>query len=138
MITLNDYRPGYRDLFTNYLAREQSWDEDYAVAVTDSALEFLTVCAEHPGELLVSADDTDHAIDAIVRDTELLRWLENGPLGRTVVHIPNYVHDPIERARQDVAYSITVAYLRERGPIDPRIWRDRSAGCWTSCRVVAA
>jgi hypothetical protein len=143
MITFNDYRPGYHDLFTGYLAREHDWTADYATTITDTALEFLSVCAEHPGERLVSSDDVDQAVDTLMLDTELLRWVEN-LLGHAVIHVPSYAHDPIERMRQDTAYSITIAYMRERGTVDPHIWRDLSdigctvANCWTSCRVLAA
>lgn len=141
--TLNDYRPGYQELVTQYVASKCKWSPNYASMVTADALRFLAVCAAHPGERLVSSEDVDEVVDTIVLDTELLRWLE-GILGRQVVHVPSYAHDPVERARQDTAYTITMEYMRQNGPVDPHIWRDLSDGshsaanCWTSCRLVAA
>src|SRR6476646_4165414 len=132
-MTFDDYRPGYHELFTSYLARKNGWTADYATAVTDSALQFLAVCAEHPGEKLVSSDDVDQAVDAIVLDTELCRWLET-VLGRQVIHQPSYAHSPVERARQDIAYSITIGYMRQRGPVNPHIWRDLTD---TACTVAS-
>jgi hypothetical protein len=133
MNTLNDYRPGYQELVTRYIATKCKWTPDYANAVTADALRFLAVCADHPGERLVSSEDVDEVVDTFVLDTELLRWLEAG-LGREVVHTPSYAHDPIERARANTAYTITVEYMRRSGPVDAHIWREMT-GCWTSCQL---
>lgn len=143
--TLNDYRPGYQELVTGYIATKCKWTPDYANAVTADALRFLAVCADPPGERLVSSEDVDEVVDTFVLDTELLRWLE-ASLGREVVHTPSYAHDPIERARADTAYTVTMEYMRRSGPVDPHIWRDFSgtygpcsmATCFTTCRLSAS
>jgi hypothetical protein len=135
---------GYHGLVIGYIATKCKWTPAYANAVTADALRFLAVCADHPGERLVSSEDVDEVVDTFVLDTELLRWLEAG-LGREVVHTPSYAHDPIERARANTAYTVTMEYMRRSGPVDPHIWRDFSgaygpcsmATCFTTCRLSA-
>lgn len=146
MLTLDDYKPGYADLFAANLREEMDWEPNYVKAVVADALRFLRVCADHPDERLVSSVDVDQAVDRMVLDTPLYRWLSKR-LGRFVDHVPTYAHEKNPMA-QALAYTTTIAYMRETGPVDPHIWRELPAacggtgclvvaGCWQSCRMVA-
>ena len=143
---INDYRPGYHELFANHITRKCGWERQYTDLVIEDALRFLTICTQHPDEHLVSSQDVDEIVDALVLDTALLAWLEENVWeGKKITHIPNYAHDQIERARLNTAYTITIEYMRENGPVNPQIWRELSdtygpcviANCRT-CGVKAA
>lgn len=132
---LNDFRPGYADLFISYHAKQFGWTMNYATAVTRDAVRFMTMCAQPPaGMRMISSPIVDKIVDAIMLDTLLLKWLEKNVFGASIVHVPFYAHGVTDTGINNARYEFAIALMQAAGyEIDPDIWPDRLPRGYMPC-----
>lgn len=131
---LNDFRPGYRDLFTQHCASEFGWDTDLAAAVITNAIRFIGICAIPPAgiepltetRMMISSPIVDKVVDTILLDTPLCMWLEQLFNGVRFVHVPAYAHGQTDPVMANLRYTMTIQLMQAAGyNIDNEIWPER-------------
>lgn len=121
---LDDFKPGYADIFIKHFALEFDWTEDFTRLVTRDALRFLELCALPPtgqetlseSRIMVCSPTVDKIVDAIFLDSPLLAWLEKNVFdGVRVLHVPYYAHGESDPTINNAQYEFTIALMLAAG-----------------------
>jgi hypothetical protein len=141
---LDDFKPGYADLFIRYFSRKFDWTEDFTRLVTRDALRFLELCALPAAgqellaesRVMVCSPVVDKIVDAIFLDSPLLAWLEKNVFDEVrVLHVPYYAHGESDQAINNAQYEFTIALMLAAGyELDrAEIWPPRLPVGYLTC-----
>jgi hypothetical protein len=141
---LDDFKPGYADLFIRYFSRKFDWTEDFTRRVTRDALRFLDLCALPAAgqellaesRVMMCSPVVDRIVDAIFLDSPLLAWLEKNVFdGVRVLHVPYYAHGESDPTINNMQYEFTIALMLAAGHELDRtaIWPPRLPVGYLTC-----
>jgi hypothetical protein len=104
---LNEFKPGYADLFIRYFSRKFDWTEDLPAAGQELLAE---------SRVMMCSVVVDRIVDAIFLDSPLLAWLEKNVFdGVRVLHVPYYAHGESDPTINNMQYEFTIALMLAAG-----------------------
>lgn len=138
---LDEFRPGYADLFTQYCAAKFEWDTLFAADVISNALRVFAISAIKDGveigemHFMVTSPIVDEVIDVIMLNTPLLMWLETNISHGRMIHEPAYSHGGMDPVLGQLRYEWTISLLEAAGyPVDRKVmWPARLPADYKTC-----